>query len=152
MPPLHWLLLCFVLGHQSRQEIIWIAPNDKIPKLAQKTTNYLAQSCITKVSLNKAFCFRSRPQKKYHHSPQDNNCYSSTVVIWTCVVMCGWVYVGVFWQLCGCFGSTYTCIYRVLYCLYCVYFLFRLCIFILNCFVCTSVRTTATEWKLNCSK
>jgi len=35
MPPLHWLLLClrviviypgFVHGHQSRQEIIWIAP------------------------------------------------------------------------------------------------------------------------------
>jgi len=30
--------------------------------------------------------------------------------------------------------------------------LFRLCIFFLICFVCTSVRTTATEWKLNYSK
>jgi hypothetical protein len=32
-----------------------------------------------------------------------------------------------------------TCIYYVLYCLYCVFVLFRLCIFILICFVCTSV-------------
>jgi len=32
-----------------------------------------------------------------------------------------------------------------LYFLYCVSVLFRLCIFILICFVCTSVRTTATE-------
>ena len=44
-----------------------------------------------------------------------------------------------------------TCIYCVLYCLYCVFVLFRLYIyiyiyiFILICFVCTSVRTTATE-------
>ena len=37
-----------------------------------------------------------------------------------------------------------------LYRLYC-FLLFRLCIFILICFFCTSVRTTATEWKLNCS-
>jgi hypothetical protein len=44
-----------------------------------------------------------------------------------------------------------TCIYCVLWCLYCVFVLFRLCIFILICFVCTSVRTTATEWQLNCS-
>jgi len=29
--------------------------------------------------------------------------------------------------------------------------LFHLCIFILICFVCTSVWTTATEWQLNCS-
>ena len=28
---------------------------------------------------------------------------------------------------------------------------FRLCIFIPICFVCTGVRTTATEWQLNCS-
>jgi len=32
-----------------------------------------------------------------------------------------------------------------LYCLYCVFVLFRLCTFILVCFVCTGVRTTATE-------
>jgi len=45
MPPLHLLLLClkvlvvepgFVHGHQSRQEIIRIAPK-KIPKVAQTT-------------------------------------------------------------------------------------------------------------------
>jgi len=43
------------------------------------------------------------------------------------------------------------CIYCFLYCLYCVFVLFCLCIFILICFVCTSVRTAATEWQLNCS-
>jgi len=41
MPPFHWLLLClrviaikpdFVHGHQSRQEIIWIAPKRKNSK------------------------------------------------------------------------------------------------------------------------
>jgi hypothetical protein len=53
---------------------------------------------------------------------------------------------------CGRFGNMCTCIYCVLYCLSCVFVLFRLCIFILICFVCTSVRTTATEWQLNCSK
>ena len=46
---------------------------------------------------------------------------------------------------CGCFGNMCTCVYCVLYCLYCIFVLFRLCIFILICFVCTSVRTTATE-------
>ena len=46
--------------------------------------------------------------------------------------------------LCGCFGNMCTCIYCVLYCVYCVFVLFRLCIFII-CFVCTNVRTTATE-------
>jgi hypothetical protein len=34
---------------------------------------------------------------------------------------------------------------------YTVFVLFRLCIFILICFVCTSVRTTVTEWQINCS-
>ena len=53
--------------------------------------------------------------------------------------------------MCGCFGNVYTCIYCVLYCLYCVFVMFRLCIFILFCFAFTSVRTTATQWKLNCS-
>ena len=77
---------------------------------------------------------------------------SCTVVVSTCFVMCGLVYVGMFWQVCGCSGNMCTCIYCVLYCLYCVFVLFRLCIFILICFICTSVRTTATEWKLNCLK
>ena len=49
------------------------------------------------------------------------------------------------------FGDIWTCIYCVLYCLYCVFVLFRLCIFILTCFVCASVRVTATESQLNCS-
>ena len=56
-----------------------------------------------------------------------------TVVVLTCVVIC------------GCFGNMCTCIYSALYSLNCVFVLFLLCIFILICFVCTSVRTTATE-------
>ena len=64
-------------------------------------------------------------------------------VMWVCVYV--WVYVCVGFVMCGCFGNTYTLIYCVLYCLCCVFVLFRLCIFILICFVCTSVRTTATE-------
>ena len=37
-------------------------------------------------------------------------CVSCTVVFLTCFVMCEWVYVRVFWQLCGCFGNMCTCI------------------------------------------
>jgi len=53
---------------------------------------------------------------------------------------------------CGCFGNMCTCtlIYCVLYCLYCVFVLFRLCIFIIICFVYNSVRTTATECQIIC--
>ena len=73
--------------------------------------------------------------------------------VWSCVcvvfVMCGcvymWVYVYVGFVMCGCFGNMCTRIYCVLYRLYCVFVLFCLCIFILTCFVCTSVRTTATK-------
>jgi hypothetical protein len=72
-----------------------------------------------------------------------------------CVCMCGffnvWVCVCVGFVMCMCFGNMCTCIYCVLYCLYCVFVLFLLCIFILICFVCTGVRTAATEWQLNCS-
>jgi len=63
-----------------------------------------------------------------------------------------WGYLIVLWLFhlvcilyCGCFVNMCACIY-------CVLVLFRLCIFILICFVCTGVRTTATEWQLNCSK
>ena len=51
----------------------------------------------------------------------------------------------------GCFDNsvgvlvTCICIYPVLYCFYIVFVLFRLCIFILICFVSTSVSITATE-------
>jgi hypothetical protein len=60
------------------------------------------------------------------------------------VVMYGCVYVWGFVKY-GCFINMSTCIYCVWYCLYCVFVLFRLCIFILICFVCTGVKTTATE-------
>jgi len=74
--------------------------------------------------------------------------------VWVCLgfVMCGWVWVCVSFVISVCFGNMCICMYCVLYRLYCVVVLFRLCIFILICFVCTSVRSTATERKLNCSK
>jgi hypothetical protein len=52
----------------------------------------------------------------------------------------------------GFFKNLCTCIFCALYSLNRVFVLFRLCIFILICFVCTSGRTTATERKLICSK
>jgi hypothetical protein len=78
-------------------------------------------------------------------------CVSCALVVLTCFVMCGWVDVCMFVFCNLCFGNMGTCIYCVLYCLYRVFVLFRLCIFILICFVCTTVRTTATEWRINCS-
>ena len=80
------------------------------------------------------------------------------VYVWVCnmwmfvcvgFVICGclyvWVLLGVSVRMSGYFGNMCPCIYCVLYCLYCVFALFRLCIFIVICFVCTSVKTTATE-------
>jgi hypothetical protein len=86
-------------------------------------------------------------------------CVSWTVVVVTWCVMCGCVYVWVCmvgFVMCGCFdnwvGVLIICVLIfVLYCLCCVFVLFRLCIFILICFVCTGVRTNPTEWKLNSS-
>jgi hypothetical protein len=72
-------------------------------------------------------------------------CVSCTVVVLTGFVMCERV------CMCGRVGNMYTCIYCVLYCLYCEFVFFRLRLLILLCFVCTSVKTTATEWQLNCS-
>jgi hypothetical protein len=75
------------------------------------------------------------------------------LVLWFFNLFCNvWVSVCAGFAMCGCFGNMCTCIYCVLYYFYCVFVLFRLCTFILNCFVCTGVRTTATEWQLNCSK
>ena len=51
-------------------------------------------------------------------------CESCTVVVITCFVIGGCVYVWVFWQLCWYYGNICTRIY-------CVFVLFRLCIFIL---------------------
>ena len=68
-----------------------------------------------------------------------NGCFNKPVKKWHSLLAC------------GCFGNLYTCVYCVLCCLYCVFVLFRVCILILICFVCTSVRTTATEWQLICS-
>ena len=85
------------------------------------------------------------------------------IVLWllylVCILYCGclnllrnvWasVYEGVLTIVC--FGNMCTCIYSVLYCLYCVFVLFRWCIFILTCFLYTSVSITAIELKPNFS-
>jgi len=60
-------------------------------------------------------------------------CVSCSVVVLTCFVMCGWVHM-------GCFGNMCTCIYCVLYYLHCVFVLFRLCTFIFICFACASCK------------
>jgi hypothetical protein len=67
---------------------------------------------------------------------------SGTVAVLTCCPMCGCAYV---WGL-KFVGVLVICVlvFNVLYCLYYVFVLFRLCIFFPICFVCTSVRTTAT--------
>ena len=59
-----------------------------------------------------------------------------------------WVYVYVGFEMCGCFDNC-VLVLVMCTCIYCVFVLFRLCVFIL---IFTSVRITATEGKLNCSK
>ena len=56
-------------------------------------------------------------------------CVREICNVWVCECL-GFVIVGSFDNMCTC--------------IYCVFVLFRLCIFIIY-FVCTSVRTTATE-------
>ena len=65
-------------------------------------------------------------------------------MVLTCLVMCGCVYVGVFDN---CVGVLVICVLviTVLTIVCTVFLLFRLYIFILVCFICTSVRTTATQ-------
>ena len=76
------------------------------------------------------------------------------IVLWlfylVCVFYCGcfnvfcnvWVCVWGCFVRCGCFGNMCTCIYCVLCCFFYVYLFLYV----------TSVRTTAIEWKFNCSK
>jgi hypothetical protein len=63
-------------------------------------------------------------------------CVCVGFVMCVCVCVC----VCVFWQLCGCFGNMCNYIYTAFY-FFCYAHLF---------FLVTDVRTTATEWKLNC--
>jgi hypothetical protein len=63
------------------------------------------------------------------------------VYVWVCNV---WVCVCVGFVMCGCYANMCTGICCGLYCFYCGFVLYRLYIFVLICFVCTSVRTTAT--------
>jgi hypothetical protein len=128
-----WACLCFANGSQNKQRLF--ANKELIDWSLIMETLYLG--------------FWTFTEGTWQYYDYFIWCVSCTVVVLTCFVMCWW---GVFWQLCECFGNKCTCIYCVLYCVYCVLVLFRLCIFILICFVCTSVKTNATEWKLNCSK
>jgi len=64
-------------------------------------------------------------------------CICASCNVWMCV--CVWFVMR------GCFGNMCTCIYCVLSLLVPSFVLFRLCTIMLICFVCTSVRTTATE-------
>jgi hypothetical protein len=76
-------------------------------------------------------------------------CVSCTVVVLICFVMCGRSdnCVCFFRNMYACICCVLYCLYCILYCLYCVFVMYRLCIFIPICFVCTGVRTTATEWR-----
>jgi hypothetical protein len=56
--------------------------------------------------------------------------------VWVCV------YVG--FVMCCCFDN-FVRVLVMCTCIYCVFLKVLLCIFILICFVCTSVKTTATE-------
>ena len=59
-----------------------------------------------------------------------------------------WVCVCVGFVMCGCFDNCVDYVYLYLLCfdLFVLCFLFfHLCIHVLICFVCTSVKTTATE-------
>ena len=63
-------------------------------------------------------------------------CVYVWVLYWVAVCICGFCNVWVFWKLCGCFRKMCTCIYCVLNCLYCVSVLFCLGTFILICYQC----------------
>ena len=81
-------------------------------------------------------------------------CVSCTVVVLTCSVTCGWVHVGEGGCFDNCVGVLVICVLLfTVFCIVCTVFLdcFVYVHIILICFVCTSVRTTAIEWKLNCS-
>jgi len=75
-------------------------------------------------------------------------CFNLFYNLWVCVCEC--VCGGVL-KLCGCFGNTCKCIYCVLYCLFCVFCIVSFMYIYSYFFICTDVRTTATEWQLNWS-
>jgi hypothetical protein len=94
-----------------------------------KSSLYLILNCIVTISLGYIlYCVSC-------------NLYCGCFNLLRNVLVC--VCVG--FVMCVRFGKTYTSFYCVLYCLYCVFVLSHLCVFILICFICTSVRTTATE-------
>jgi hypothetical protein len=69
------------------------------------------------------------------------------------------LYCGCFNLFCNVWVRVYVCVgvlvcvrlFTVSYYLYCVIVLFRVCTLII-CFVCTSARINATQWKIYCSK
>jgi len=85
-------------------------------------------------------------------------CFNLFCNLWVCVcvgfVMCGCVYVWVcnVW-VCVCVGGCFdNCVGILVICVL-VFTVFLYCFFYVYLFLfVTSVRSTATEWKLNCSK
>jgi len=93
---------------------------------------------------NYHYTLRNGPEKR---SSQDNKMIqkyinpiiSGRILLFSPLLLCGFCNVWVFWQT--------VCLYLLCFVLFvpCFFVLFRLCIFILIYFVCTRLRTTATE-------
>ena len=78
------------------------------------------------------------------------------ILLWlfylVCILYCGCFNLFFVMRVCVCVLVICVLVFTVFCVVWTVFFLlFGLCVFILICFVCTSVRTTAIEWQLNCS-
>ena len=73
-------------------------------------------------------------------------CLSLFCNVWVCLCVCVRVRVCVGFVICGCFGNMCTHLYLLCFVLFVLFFfIVSFMIFNLICFLCTSVRTTATE-------
>ena len=95
-----------------------------------------------------------------------DSCVGVLTVVWVFWQLCGCfdscvgvlTVMWVFWQLCGCFyscvGVLVICVLLfTVFCIVCTVFCIVSFMYIFSyLFVCTSLRTNATEWQLNCSK
>ena len=154
---------------------LWVLQKDgKFWSVEQRLDSYQWRIVICGIRIR--HCFKQNSGSAYQSLLRTNWQTKCTMCL---RVTLYWGYLIVLWLFhlvcilyCGCFNwfcNVWLCVYVVvlrcvsvlvicvlvftvfLYCLYCVFVLFRLCIFILICFVCTSVRTNATDWQLNCN-
>ena len=110
--------------------------------IAKVTTNWVKKLCYIK--LNDVMKHNVEVKRKFSLSTSRRNLKRAEVYlhfVWVCV------YVG--FVMCGYFGNMF--IVFTVFCIVCTVFLYCFVYVYLFLFV-TSVRTTATEWKLNCSK